>query len=64
VIAYRELVLLLNSADGAGQLDALASLLNRGLVRPILDGDSIVGLKTTSKGDATLKARTLPTAQS
>jgi hypothetical protein len=64
VIAYRELVLLLNSADGAGQLDALASLFDRGLIAAVTEGDAITAIKTTTKGDAALSAMTLPTAQS
>jgi hypothetical protein len=63
VIGRAELLLILSASDSE-QLDALASLLNRGLVRPILDGDSIVAITTTTTGDAALSAMTLPTAQS
>jgi hypothetical protein len=54
----------LNSADGAGQLDALASLFDRGLIAAVTEGDAITAIKTTTKGDAALSAMTLPTAQS
>jgi hypothetical protein len=60
VIAYRELVLLLNSADGADQLDSLALLFDRGLVAAVIDRDSIIAITTTTTGDAALSATTLP----
>jgi hypothetical protein len=59
VIGRAELLLILSASD-TEQIDALASLLNRGLVRPILDGDSIVAITTTTTGDAALSAMTLP----
>lgn len=60
MIAYRELVLLLNSADGADQLDSLALLFDRGLVAAVIDRDSIIAITTTTTGDAALSATTLP----
>jgi hypothetical protein len=60
VIAYRELVPLLNSADGADQLDSLALLFDRGLVAAVIDRDSIIAITTTTTGDAALSATTLP----
>ena len=60
MIAYRELVPLLNSADGADQLDSLALLFDRGLVAAVIDRDSIIAITTTTTGDAALSATTLP----
>jgi hypothetical protein len=64
VITGLELALMLRSADRDEQLDALVSLIDRGLVTAVIDRDSIVAITTTDEGDAALKARTLPTAQS
>jgi hypothetical protein len=64
VISYRELVLLLNAADRADQLDALVSLIDRGLVSVVIDGDAITAIRTTATGNAKLNGMTLPTAQS
>jgi hypothetical protein len=62
VIDRRELILILNAADGADQADALASLLKDGLVCTIVNGDAITAIRTTNKGDSALSAMTLPTA--
>jgi hypothetical protein len=62
VIDYRELVLLLNAADRDEQLDALVSLIDRGLVAAAIDGDAITGLTATTEGLRRLDAMTLPTA--
>jgi hypothetical protein len=59
VIDRAELLLILSASD-TEQIDALASLLNRGLVRPILDGDSIVAITTTAAGAAKLNGMMLP----
>jgi hypothetical protein len=61
VIDRTELLLILSASDRE-QLDAPATLLDRGPVRPILDGDSIVAITTTTTGDSALSAMTLPTA--
>jgi hypothetical protein len=59
MIERAELLLILSASD-TEQLDALASLLNRGLVRPILDGDSIVAITATAAGAAKLNGVMLP----
>jgi hypothetical protein len=59
VITAIELALLLRSAEN---VYGISDLLQRGLVRPILDGDRIVSLNATDQGNAALGALTLPTA--
>jgi hypothetical protein len=54
-----ELCLLMRSAE---DVETIANLLRDGLVRPLLNGDTIVGIATTDQGNATLGALTLPTA--
>jgi hypothetical protein len=64
MITATELSLLLRGSDRDDQLDAIENLLECGLVSAVVNGDAITAIKTTTKGDAALKARTLPTAQS
>jgi len=64
VIAYRELVLLLNSADSPANVAAIADLIDSGLSAFTTDADAITGLTTTPAGNARLRAMTLPTAHS
>jgi hypothetical protein len=52
-----ELLLLIRSTE---QVDAVENLLERGLVSAVVNGDAITAIKTTTKGNAALKARTLP----
>ena len=59
VISATELRLLLNavSADErAGNIDGLSDLLRRGLVAALTEGDAIVAITTTTKGESTLNA--------
>jgi hypothetical protein len=60
VISATELALLLSGADGDQQLDAIASLFDRGLVAAVIDGDAITAIRTTSAGDSALRVMTLP----
>jgi hypothetical protein len=60
MITHTELCLLMRSAEN---VDGIADLLRRGLVRPLLDGDRIVALDATDQGNATLSALTMPTGE-
>jgi hypothetical protein len=62
VISVIELTLLLNGKDRNGQLDALESLFDQGLVTAVIDGDLVTGIRTTPAGDNALSVVTLPTA--
>jgi hypothetical protein len=64
VISRLELLLLLSASDRDANLDAVENLLELGLVVAVIDRDLVVGVRTTQRCDAALKARTLPTAQS
>jgi hypothetical protein len=60
VINALEVALLLRGSDRDVNLDAIENLLELGLVSAVTNGDAITAIKTTTKGDAALKARTLP----
>jgi hypothetical protein len=59
VISAVELSMLLRHVEN---VEALHNLLRDGLVRPVLHGDSIVAITTTTAGGAKLRSVTLPTA--
>jgi hypothetical protein len=60
VIGRFELIMLLNGRDSEATANSLATLLAGGLMEPLLDGDSVIGFRTTQDGDNRLSSMTLP----
>jgi hypothetical protein len=60
VISRLELIMLLNGRDSAATANSISTLLAAGLMEPLLDGDSVIGFRTTKDGDDRLSSMTLP----